>query len=55
VRYVVRAGVRDTFAVSDESLELAWVQIETLATARDTDESLRRMAQKWLTREASAF
>jgi 8-oxo-dGTP pyrophosphatase MutT (NUDIX family) len=55
VRYVVRAGVRDTFAVSDESLELAWVQIDTLATARDTDESLRRMAQKWLTREANAF
>lgn len=54
VRYVVRAGVHDTFAVSDESLDLAWMSIETLATASDTDESLRRMAQKWLTREASA-
>jgi 8-oxo-dGTP pyrophosphatase MutT (NUDIX family) len=55
VRYVVRAGAHDTFAVSDESLDLAWVSIETLATASDTDESLRRMAQKWLVREANAF
>lgn len=55
VRYVVTAGVHDTFAVSDESLDLAWVSIETLATTDDIDESLRRMAQKWLARKASAF
>jgi 8-oxo-dGTP pyrophosphatase MutT (NUDIX family) len=55
VRYVVRAGVHDSFAVSNESLDLAWVSIETLATASDTDESLRRMAQKWLTRETNAL
>ncbi|RUL66700.1 NUDIX domain-containing protein [Dyella dinghuensis] len=55
VRYVVRAGANDTFAVSDESLELAWVSIEAIATANDTDESLRRMAKKWLEREANSF
>jgi 8-oxo-dGTP pyrophosphatase MutT (NUDIX family) len=55
VRYVVRAGVSDAFAVSDESLELAWVSIDALARADDTDESLRRMAKKWLEREANAL
>jgi 8-oxo-dGTP pyrophosphatase MutT (NUDIX family) len=55
VRYVVRANSYDAFVVSEESLDLAWVSIETLASTIDTDESLRRMAQKWLTREVNAF
>jgi 8-oxo-dGTP pyrophosphatase MutT (NUDIX family) len=55
VRYVVRAGTDEAFVISDESLELAWVSIDTLAAASDIDESLRRMAQKWLAREASAL
>jgi 8-oxo-dGTP pyrophosphatase MutT (NUDIX family) len=55
VRFVVRAGAHDTFVLSDESLGLAWVSIETLAAANDTDESLRRMAQKWLAREATSL
>jgi 8-oxo-dGTP pyrophosphatase MutT (NUDIX family) len=50
VRYVVTASTNDTFVVSDESLELAWVTIRALAEAGDTDESLRRMAKKWLAR-----
>jgi 8-oxo-dGTP pyrophosphatase MutT (NUDIX family) len=50
VRYVVHASADDAFVVSDESLELAWVSIRTLADADDTDESLRRMAHKWLAR-----
>ena len=50
VRHVVRAGTDDAFVVSDESLELAWVSIRALADADDTDESLRRMACKWLAR-----
>ncbi|HTV83973.1 MAG TPA: NUDIX hydrolase [Dyella sp.] len=50
VRYVVRAGDSEDFVVSDESLELAWVSIDKLAHAPDTDESLRRMARKWLMR-----
>lgn len=47
VRYVVRTGGDENFAISDESLELAWVSIRALAEAGDTDESLRRMARKW--------
>jgi 8-oxo-dGTP pyrophosphatase MutT (NUDIX family) len=54
VRYIVRAMERDTFVVSEESLALSWMSIETLATAHDTDESLRRMAQKWLARLVKA-
>jgi len=50
VRYVVWAMADEAFVVSDESLELAWVPIRTLAEASDTDESLRRMAHKWLAR-----
>lgn len=48
VRYVVRAMGSETFVVSDESLELAWRPIRTLAQDADTDGSLRRMAQRWL-------
>jgi 8-oxo-dGTP pyrophosphatase MutT (NUDIX family) len=50
VRYIVHASKDDAFVVSDESLELAWVPIRGLADADDTDESLRRMAHKWLAR-----
>ncbi|GLQ46234.1 NUDIX hydrolase [Dyella lipolytica] len=53
VRYVVRAHARDAFVVSDESLDLAWVSIRALADDDATDESLRRMARKWLERETS--
>jgi 8-oxo-dGTP pyrophosphatase MutT (NUDIX family) len=52
VRYVVRAGKSEDFVVSEESLELAWISIAELAYAQDTDESLRRMARKWLVRTA---
>jgi 8-oxo-dGTP pyrophosphatase MutT (NUDIX family) len=52
VRYIVRTGKSEDFIVSDESLELAWVSIAELAHAQDTDESLRRMARKWLERSA---
>lgn len=50
VRYVVHAGENEGFVISDESLELAWVAIRNLVDAHGTDESLRRMAQKWLAR-----
>lgn len=53
VRYVVHAGEDENFVVSEESLELAWVAIRELADAHDTDESLRRMARKWLMRPRS--
>lgn len=52
VRYVVHAGESEDFVVSEESMELAWVSIEELARAEGIDESLQRMARKWLVRFA---
>lgn len=50
VRYVVKATGSEDFVVSEESLELAWRDISQIATDPDADESLRRMAQRWLER-----
>lgn len=50
VRYVVRALDREDFIVSDESHALAWCNIAALAADESMDESLRRMARKWLAR-----
>jgi 8-oxo-dGTP pyrophosphatase MutT (NUDIX family) len=50
VRYVVRAGDDEQFVVSDESHDLAWVDVATLADDPASDESMRRMAAKWLAR-----
>jgi len=47
-RYVVRAGIDERFAVNEESLALAWVEIADIACDPLTDDSLRRMAAKWL-------
>ncbi len=46
VRFLFRVEGNDTYTVSDESHELAWVTHEQLHTL-DTDESVRRMATKW--------
>lgn len=48
VRYVVRARGSEVFAVSDESLALAWKSIRELADDPLADASLQRMARKWL-------
>lgn len=50
VRYVVRATGSERFAVSEESLALAWTPIESLIADPATDASLRRMAQRWMAR-----
>jgi len=50
VRHVVRASARTDFTVSAESTELAWRDIGALGAADDVDESLRRMARRWLAR-----
>ncbi len=50
VRYVVRACASESFAVSEESLALAWRSIHEVADDAASDDSLRRMAQKWLAR-----
>ena len=50
VRFVVRAGAGEEFVISDESHALEWRDIATLADDPAIDESLRRMAQKWIGR-----
>lgn len=47
-RYVVRADTNEDYVVGEESLDLAWREIAPLAD--DSDESLGRMARKWLVR-----
>jgi len=48
VRYCLRAE-DEQFVVSDESLALAWVPIDTLER-KTTEESILRMKRKWLHR-----
>lgn len=48
VRYIVRAGDDESYAVSEESLDLVWRPIAEVAL--DADESMSRMARKWLAR-----
>ncbi|WP_368565008.1 NUDIX hydrolase [Pseudoxanthomonas sp. UTMC 1351] len=48
VRYVVRAGEDENYVISEESLDLAWREIAAIAD--EPDESLSRMARKWLMR-----
>ncbi len=50
VRYVVRAGAEEGYVVSDESHDLAWRSIAELADDAGADDSVRRMAGKWLAR-----
>ena len=50
VRFVVRATGSEQFAISEESLELAWKPIAEIAADPAADESMRRMAAKWLRR-----
>lgn len=50
VRFVVRATGGESFVVGDESHALAWRDIAQIASDAAADESLRRMARKWLGR-----
>lgn len=50
VRYIVRAGANEDYVVSDESHDLAWRDIERIAEDAGEDDSMRRMATKWLAR-----
>ena len=52
-RYVVHAGNAEAFVVGEESLDLAWRDIATIAADEDADPSLRRMARKWLQRSGA--
>lgn len=48
VRFVVRAGADEAFVVNEESHALAWRPVEEIAADGSMDESVRRMARKWL-------
>lgn len=50
VRYIVQAGSSEAFRISAESLDLAWQPIKAIAADDQADESLRRMARRWLAR-----
>jgi 8-oxo-dGTP pyrophosphatase MutT (NUDIX family) len=51
VRFVVHARGSEQFAISEESLALAWVEIATLLDRTDVDASVRRMAERWQQRQ----
>ena len=50
VRFVVHARGSEDFIVGEESHDLAWRSIAGIADDPQDDESLRRMAGKWLQR-----
>lgn len=50
LRYVVRASDNEDYVISEESLDLAWREIAELLEDPGSDESMRRMARKWLDR-----
>lgn len=50
VRFVVRTTGHEDFVVGEESHALAWREIAAIAEDPQADESLRRMAAKWLAR-----
>jgi 8-oxo-dGTP pyrophosphatase MutT (NUDIX family) len=51
VRFVARAGADERFVVNEESHALAWRPVRDIAFDSQADESVRRMAQKWLARK----
>ncbi len=48
VRFIVRVTGSEAFALSEESHALAWREIASIAEDAGVDESLRRMARKFL-------
>ena len=50
VRYVVHARESEDYVVSDESHDLAWRSVDEILADPGSDESMRRMARKWLDR-----
>jgi 8-oxo-dGTP pyrophosphatase MutT (NUDIX family) len=50
VRFVVRANGGGEYVVSDESHALAWRDIASIVADPSADESLRRMARRWIGR-----
>jgi 8-oxo-dGTP pyrophosphatase MutT (NUDIX family) len=54
VRFVVRVVGSEEFTISDESHALAWRGIAEVAADSSVDDSVRRMAGKWLRRTLSS-
>lgn len=52
VRFVVHARGSQAFAISEESHALAWRNVREVLHDATADESMRRMAHKWLVRSA---
>jgi 8-oxo-dGTP pyrophosphatase MutT (NUDIX family) len=50
VRFIVHAGSNEDFVVGPESHDLAWRVVSELVDDEHADESVRRMARKWLGR-----
>ena len=50
VRFVIRALGGEAFVLSEESLELAWRPVAEVAGDPQSDESMQRMARRWLAR-----
>jgi len=53
VRFALRVIGNETYTVSDESHDLAWVEIATLKNVT-TEQSMQRMARKWKALSAHA-
>lgn len=51
IRFVFQANGSEQFTVSDESNELAWLDVEKM-TSLSNEEAMLRMARKWLTSSA---
>jgi len=51
VRFVVRATGSEDFVLNEESHAMAWREVRDVATDPHADESVRRMARKWLKRD----
>ncbi|MET0256309.1 MAG: NUDIX hydrolase [Luteibacter sp.] len=51
VRHVVVARGSEAFVVNEESLALAWRAVDEIVADDAADDSLRRMARKWLERQ----
>ena len=50
VRFVIRALGGEDFVPSEESLDLAWRPVTEIADDPQSDESMQRMARRWLVR-----
>jgi 8-oxo-dGTP pyrophosphatase MutT (NUDIX family) len=50
VRFVVHSHGNEDYVVSEESHDLAWREIATIAGEAGADASMQRMAGKWLSR-----